>query len=38
MITWTITIESPNVEAHKFYDMLAATNEPIYDGATESKL
>ena len=30
--------ESPNVEAQRFYDMLAAANEPIYDGATESKL
>jgi len=30
--------ESPNAEAQKFYDMLAAANEPIYDGATESKL
>jgi len=30
--------ESPNAEAQMFYDMLAAANEPIYDGATESKL
>jgi len=30
--------ESPNAEAQRFYDMLATSNEPIYDGATESKL
>jgi len=28
--------ESPNAEAHKFYDMLASANEPVYDGATEA--
>jgi len=26
--------ESPNAEAQKFFDMLVAANEPIYDGAT----
>jgi len=30
--------ESHNAEAQRFYDMLATANEPIYDGATESKL
>jgi len=30
--------ESPNAEAQRFYNMLATTNEPIFDGATESKL
>jgi len=30
--------KSPNAEAPRFYDMLAAANEPIYDGTTESKL
>ena len=30
--------DSPNVEAQKFYDMLASANEPIYEGATETKL
>jgi len=30
--------ESPNTKAQRFNDMLAAANEPIYDGATESKL
>jgi len=29
--------EAPNVEV-KFYDMLAFANEPVYDGATESRL
>jgi len=29
---------SPNAETHKFYDILACGNEPIYDGATESRL
>jgi len=30
--------ESPNAEVQRFYNMLAAANEPIYDGAIESKL
>ncbi|XP_068497775.1 uncharacterized protein [Phaseolus vulgaris] len=30
--------EQPNAEAQKFYDMLASAHQPIYDGATESKL
>jgi len=30
--------EQPNTEAQKFYDMLASAHEPIYDGATQSKL
>jgi len=30
--------QSPNAFAHKFYDMLASANEPIYEGATKSKL
>ena len=30
--------ESPNAEVQRLYHMLAAANEPIYDGATKSKL
>jgi len=30
--------EPLNTEAQKFYDMLASANEPVYDGATESRL
>jgi len=28
----------PNTEAQKFYEMLTSTNEPIYDGATQSQI
>jgi len=30
--------ESPNSEAQKFYDMLEFANEPVFAGATESRL
>jgi len=30
--------ESPNTKAQKFYDMLASTYEPIYEGAMKSRL
>jgi len=30
--------EPPNAETQKFYDMLASANEPVYDGATKSRL
>ena len=29
--------EQPKAEAQKFYDMLASSHQPIYDGATQSK-
>jgi len=30
--------EPPNADGQKFYDMLASVNEPVYNGATESRL
>ena len=29
-------VEGPNLEAKRFYEILAATNQPIYEGCRES--